>query len=145
MGTPTLVQKTIHAATHPISSAAYVVGLVRGSTAALVRAAAGSGGPAKAEWSPTPAPLPDEAVETPESEIARDLAVAPEPADPADYDEYDDTAAPALDAEPADSVVEALRRNDPGEDPAADVDESVIKAILSESETLRRAADTRKD
>ncbi|MBO9523953.1 MAG: hypothetical protein J7518_20655 [Nocardioidaceae bacterium] len=137
MGTPSLVQRTIHAATHPVSSAAYVVGVVRGTAAALLRAAAGSGGPAAAEWRPTPEPLPDEAVETPESEIVRDLAAAPDPVAEDLADRYDDE--PGLDAT-AEGVIEALRQGDHG----PPVDEGELKAIISESETLRRAADVDK-
>lgn len=144
MTTPALFERATHAARHPVATAAYLAGLVRGTAAALLRAASGGGGPATGEWTPPPEPLTDEAVETPESEIARDLADAPgparerepEPARPVE-DWYDETDHPDLDAEPAEGVVEALERGDRDED----LDEGELNAILSESETLRKAAD----
>lgn len=175
MAITSLLGRTIHAATHPMSTAAYAVGLVRGTAAALLRMAAGGDGTATtattATREPTPARPPSgERAEAPEVQVARDLADAPGPAperapeplaeafttepsaatrasahegirrgsagDDAAIDEWYDDSGPVE----ADSVVEALQFGDRGED----VDEGELKAILSEAETLRKAAEVDK-
>ena len=57
------VGAVLHAIKHPIGTASYGVGLVRGVAASLVRAASGGGGPAHAEWIAPPEPVSSEALE----------------------------------------------------------------------------------
>lgn len=152
----------LHAIKNPLSTASYGIGLVRGAAAALVRAASGGGGPAHAEWIAPPEPMTEEealADAAPEESgvlLGENVEPAPErePEDPGEafvtepsavnrdsayggsasvdeqiddwYDDSDDAA---------DSVIEALEMGD-----ALPDDGPTPKAILSEAETLRRAA-----
>jgi hypothetical protein len=143
----------VEVVTHPVSSVAFAVGLVRGAAVAVLRVA---GGPLSAEPTaadePPPHAVPIARVEPAEQRLPApaNAAFAHEPHSvsahhsPSRRDEaaVDDWYADAeLDADPgaepaADSVVEALARNDlPGED---QVDHEAIRSVLSESEVLRR-------
>ena len=133
-----LIERTVHAATHPLSTAGYVVGLARGSAGAVLRALGWSGGPAHAEWIappvvPTeePEPLlpdappaavqrspepPHESFATEASAVSRDSAHGGSRrgvAGDADIDDwYADAEDPELNDLP-DGVVEALELGDP--------------------------------
>ncbi|MGO4257837.1 hypothetical protein [Marmoricola sp. RAF53] len=126
MKKPSLVGQVTHAASHPVSSLAYAAGVVRGFAAAVLRVAAGERGPVMPGDLPGPvaAPVeedvaPDEVEEVPFAEVP--FAETPE--------ETDDLP---------DGVVATLQAHDPVGDP---VDHAAMRASLSESDTLRRAAE----
>lgn len=147
---------------HPLRLASFGVGLARGVVGAVIRVAGGAGGPAHAEWVAPAKPLVDEALvgeavqgrafgqqefppaapqrapaEPGESFVTEPSAVSRASAHGgggADA-EIDDWYGETLDddGEPV-GVVAALEFGDRFAEPAD------VKAILSEAETLRRAA-----
>lgn len=158
-----VLDQVTHAATHPISTAAYVLGIARGIGAGVIRTASDLFGRGahdthdSHDHEPPASPEPLRPVPAPHAEAAPQ--VAPEPpkesfateptavtrasahggrGDDAEIDDWRGDAELEIDpsAEPAaGSVVEALERNDrPGED---QVDHAAVKAVLTESERLR--------
>jgi len=157
--------------THPLKVASYGVGVVRGLAAATIRAAAGGGGPAHAEWIAPPEPLtedalseealaedafdevpvsplqqafplaatqlvpsePGESYATEPSAVTRDSAHGGHGEDAEIDDWYDEKF--LSDADEPTGVVEALEFGDQFAEPADE------KAILSDAETLRHAAE----
>lgn len=161
------VEVVLHALKNPLSTVSYGVGLIRGAAGALVRAASGGGGPAHAEWIAPPEPVSEEALDQPleESEesgvLLGDHLEPAEPQAPGEPGEQFATEPTAVtrasahggggrdeqlddwygetdadDAGPG-SVVEMLEAGDDLPDDGGPNE----KAILSESEILRRAAD----
>ncbi|HET6153303.1 MAG TPA: hypothetical protein VFE15_10115 [Marmoricola sp.] len=145
----TATHAATHVVTHPVSSVAYAVGLVRGVAVAVLRAAGGplSSSPKAAEpdaaASPAPVVRAEPAEQRPPAPPSETFAHDPYSVeahhsssrrDEADLDDWYADSDPEADPA-ADSVVEALARNDvPGED---QVDHEAISAVLSESEILR--------
>lgn len=143
---------------HPVSAASYGVGIARGLAAAVIRAASGASGPAHAEWTPPPEPLPEEALDEPGLALTEDFPpAAPQraPGEPGESfatepsavtrdsahggrgadAEIDDWYGEAEDPdEVPGGVVAALEFGDQFAEPADE------KAVLSEAATLRRAA-----
>ncbi|WP_209721159.1 hypothetical protein [Marmoricola sp. OAE513] len=153
MRKPAVVDKgartALHAATHPLSSIAYVVGIARGAASAVVEVARPSASEPEPVARPTvsvvPVPPAPQRAPAPQGES---FAHEPQPVAPhgrssrraeAEVDDWRGDAELDLrpDEEPAaESVVEALARNDrPGED---QVDHDAIAAALSESDVLRQ-------
>lgn len=145
-----------HAATHPISTASYVFGVVRGLSAGVIRTAADllshpsdhrtetpndvvrfPPRPAAPQVAPDP---PGESFATEPTAVTRISAHGGGGHD-ADIDEWFDEARRELDEDDpaAGGVVEALERGDrPGED---QVDRAALKDVLSEAERLRGISD----
>jgi hypothetical protein len=159
----------VRAARHPLATAAYVVGVARGAVVTVARIA-GVGHDEKPrvpeQRAGTASPARPATVATEVHEPERVLPAEPAPAAPQraprETGEAFVTEATAVnrtsahggvgrdeeiddwygDAEEDDdeplSIVEILEQNDPLDGP---VDESAIKAVISESEILRKAAD----
>lgn len=149
----------VRIAAHPLKLASYGVGLAKGVAAAVIRVASGGAGPTNAAWVAPPESLAEEAVSrasvggrdfppaapqrapappgesfvTEPSAVSRTSAHGGGGADAEIDDWYDESF--LSDDEVPSGVVEALEFGDQFAEP---VDE---KAILSEAETLRRAAD----
>lgn len=145
-----------HAATHPISTASYVFGIVRGVSAGVIRTAADllsrpmdhqtedptgvvpfEPRPAAPQVAPDP---PGESFVTEPTAVTR-ISAHGRGGHDADVDEWFDEARRELgeDDPAAGGVVEALERGDrPGED---QVDRAAVKEVLTESERLRGISD----
>ena len=155
MNKTAVIDHVTHAATHPISTAAYVFGVARGVGAEVIRTFAGQRGPSDERPEPAAkAPAPVQPIEVPRTAAAPQVAPAP----PAESFTTEPTAVTRTsahggggkdaeiddwlgdveldldpDSDPATgSVVEALERGDgPGDD---QVDHGAVKAVLSEAE-----------
>lgn len=165
----------VQTVTHPLEVASYGVGFVRGLAAATIRAAAGGGGPAHAEWIAPSEPLTKEALaeealaddgfdEVPVSPLQQAFPLAATQRAPAEPGESYATEPSAVtrdsahgghgddaeiddwydekflsDADEPTGVVEALEFGDQVVGLSAEPADE--KAILSDAETLRHAAE----
>ena len=153
-----VIDQVAHAATHPLSTAAYVFGVARGVGAEVIRTVAGQRGPSDEPTAPAAkAPTPVQPIEVPRTAAAPQVAPTPpaesfatEPTavtrtsahggggNDAEIDDWRGDVELDLDpdADPATgSVVEALERGDrPGDD---QVDHGAVKSVLSEAERFR--------
>lgn len=143
--------------------ASYGVGLARGLVSSVLRAASGTGGPAHAEWVAPPQPLSEEAVEPvehvePPTPLFPQAAPQRRPAEPGESFATEPTAVTrdsAHGGRGADAEIDdwyGERSLDDDETPSGVVEalefgdrltpvEADIKAILSDADLLRRAAE----
>jgi hypothetical protein len=157
-----VVDPVVDAAKHPLRAAAWTYGVLRGLAASVIRVAAGKRGPVIPGYLPGPVAAPVEENVAPEDVVHLELvepAPEREPEPPGESFATEPTAVSRVSAHGGggqdaeidewygegegedalpNGVVEALEMND-GTGPL--VDESAIKATLSEAEILRRSAD----